>query len=183
LVAAIALWIPVEPLWSRLVVRAGVPAIHALEREPGVADIDVEGRIAVVRRPPSAAAIGEQRLELSTHHNNVPLLVALMLGASRLPWRRRGVALGVGLAALFATHVAHLVLAVQWEYASRNLRAYEVAAVEAPSHPWLAALHDRSQLRKMIVLVAYEFQAHVGRLVWPIVLWMLLELAFRPRRV
>lgn len=174
LLAAIAGWVVVEPLWDRLVVRAALPLVHVLERAPAVASIDVDGARAFVRRPPSAAWIGEQRLDLDTQHNNVPLLVALMLGASPLPWRRRGVALAIGLTVLFATHVLHVALAIQWEYAGRNLPPYEVATLDAVRHPWRAAWHDRAQLAKMLVLTAYELQAHVGRLVWPVVLWLLL---------
>jgi len=112
--------------------------------------------------------------ELRTHHNNVPLLVALMLAASPGTVGGRVARLCVAAAILFATHVAHFVLTVQWEYAVHNAGTYHVDGLNVLHQPLWERLRNVAELRKTLVVAVYEFYAHVGRLVMPVLLWMLL---------
>ena len=172
-VTAVWIWL-LEPVYDRLVVGASLPVVHALERTQRVSGVRFEGDQTVLTRTPAGAELGEQRLELRTHHNNVPLLVALMLAASPGPLGRRVGRLCVAAAILFATHVAHLVLAVQWEYAVHNAGTYHVDDLNVLHQPLWERLRNVAELRKTIVVAVYEFYAHVGRLVMPVLLWMLL---------
>jgi hypothetical protein len=170
-----ALWASfLAPIYDRLVVRASLPVVHALERTRRVAGTRVEGDYTVLTRTPAGAELGEQRLELRTHHNNVPLLVALMLAASPGGVGRRVARLCVAGAILFVTHVAHFVLAVQWEYAVHNTGTYRNDDVGVLAQPFWERLRNGAELRKAVVVAVYEFYAHVGRLVMPVLLWMLL---------
>jgi hypothetical protein len=169
------LWIVLlEPAYDRLVVRASLPFVRALERTRRVAGVRFEGDYAVVTRPSTGAELGEQRLELRTHHNNVPLLVSLMLGTPTSAWSRRLGRLGVACAALFLTHVAYFVLSIQWEYAVHNVGTYQVDDLRVLRQPLWQRLQNGAELRKTIVVTVYGFYAHVGRLVMPVLLWMLL---------
>jgi hypothetical protein len=77
-------------------------------------------------------------------------------------------------AILFVTHVAHFVLAVQWEYAVHNAGTYHVDDLNVLHQPLWERLRNAAELRKTLVVAVYEFYAHVGRLVMPVLLWMLL---------
>jgi exosortase H (IPTLxxWG-CTERM-specific) len=78
----------VEPAYDRTIAAVSLRVLQALERTPRIAGVRFEGHYAVIMRP-AGADVGEQRLELRTHHNNVPLLVALMLAASGGSWPLR----------------------------------------------------------------------------------------------
>jgi hypothetical protein len=173
LLAATALWpATLEPAYDRAIAGASLRVLHALERTPRIAGVRFEGHDAVIERTPGTE-LGEQRLELRTHHNNVPLVVALMLAASGDGWGLRMRRLLAALALLALTHVAHFVLAVHWQYAIANVGTYHVDDVGVLSEPLWQRLHNAAELRKTIVTRLYEFQAHVGRLVMPVLLWML----------
>jgi hypothetical protein len=173
LVTALWIWL-LEPAYDRLVVRASLPVVHALERTRRVSGVRFEGDYTVLTRTPAGAELGEQRLELRTHHNNVPLLIALMLAASPGTIGRRVARLGVAGAILFVTHVAHFVLAVQWEYAVHNTGTYHVDDLNVLHQPLWERLRNAAELRKTVVVAVYGLYAHVGRLVMPVLLWMLL---------
>lgn len=170
-----------EPAYDRAIAAVSVRVLHAFERTRRIAGVRFDGHDAVIERMPGAE-LGEQRLELRTHHNNVPLLVALMLAASGGGWRRRVRRLLAALALLALTHVAQFVLAVHWEYAVANVGAYHVDDLRVLSQPLWRRLHNAAELRKTIVTRLYEFHAHVGRLVMPVLLWMLLAPPMRMRR-
>jgi hypothetical protein len=147
--------------------------LHALERTQRIAGVRFEGHDAVIMRTPNSE-LGEQRLDLRTHHNNVPLLVALMLVTPGGGWwvRLRRLLAALGLLAL--THVAQFVLAVHWEHAVANVGTYHVDDLNVLFEPLWQRLRNAAELRKTIVVALYEFQAHVGRLLMPVLLWMLL---------
>ncbi len=164
----------IAPMWDRGIAAIGVGVVHALERESRVAGVRVEGEWTVVTRTPAGAPLGEQRLELRTHHNNVPFLIALMLGASVGPWPSRLGRLLAALGILALTHVATFVLAIHWEYAFRNVGTYHLddRLAYLVHAPWWQQLTAWAQLKKTIVLWVFELQMGIGRLVWPVVLWM-----------
>jgi len=178
LVAATAVWpATLEPAYDRAIAAVSLRVLHALERTQRIVGVRFEGHDAVITRTP-AAELGEQRLELRTHHNNVPLLVALMLATPGGSWGTRLRRLLAALALLALTHVALFVLAVQWEYAVANVGTYHVDDLNVLSEPLWQRIRNLAELRKMIVTRLYEFHAHVGRLLMPVLLRMLLA----PRR-
>src|SRR5262249_35823861 len=145
-----------------------------LERTRRIDGIRFEKHDAVIVRTPAGAELGEQRLELRTHHNNVPLLVALMLGTPGGGRWRRFASLLAALGLLAVTHVAQFVVAVHWQYAAANVGPYHADDLNVRPQPLWQRVRNRAELRKTIVVALYEFQAHVGRLLMPVLLWMLL---------
>jgi hypothetical protein len=163
---------PLERGYDHAIATAALRVLHALERTQRVAGVRFDGPYAFVTRPPGAE-LPEQRLELGTHHNNVPLLVALMLVATEASWAKRIQRLVAALALLALTHVAHFVLAVHLEYALANVGTYHVDDLNVLSQPLWQRVRNLAELRKTIVVTAYRFHAHVGRLLLPVLLWML----------
>ena len=166
-------WPTLEPGYDRAITAVAVRVLHALERTQRIAGVRFEGHDAVIMRTP-AAELGEQRLELRSHHNNVPLLVALMLATPGGTWWGRLARLLAAFALLALTHVAHFVLAVHFQYALSNVGTYHVDDLNVLSQPLWQRVRNLAELRKTIVVALYEFQAHVGRLLMPVLLWMLL---------
>ena len=174
LVVATVVWpATLEPAYDRAIAAVSLRVLHALERTRRIAGIRFEGHDAVIMRTPGAE-LGEQRLELRTHHNNVPLLVALMLVTPGASWGTRLRRLLAALGLLALTHVALFVLAVHWEYAVANVGTYHVDDLNVLSEPLWERIRNAAELRKMIVTRLYDFDAHVGRLLMPVLLWMLL---------
>ena len=173
-VAAAAWPVAIEPAYDRAIAAVSLVVLHGLERTQRIDGIRFEQQDAVIMRTPAGAELGEQRLELRTHHNNVPLLVALMLGTSGGGWWGRLWRLLAALVLLAVTHVVQFVLAVHWQYAVANVGTYHVDDLNVLHQPIWQRVRNLAELRKTIVVALYEFQAHVGRLLMPVLLWMLL---------
>jgi len=174
LVVGAMAWPFVAPAYDRGVTAA---AIAVLQRRPSTADVRArhQGDSTIVESNPDTAP---QRLELRTHHNNVPFLVVLMAFASTLPWPMRLRRLAAALVVLFVTHVGQFVLYVHADRAILNERPYRVTDVGIVNEGWLERLQDPVERRKEAVLAAYEFQAHVGHLLIPALLWLTLAAPF-----
>jgi hypothetical protein len=169
--AATAVWsTALAPYYDRAIAAVAVPALHGLERTRRIAGVRFEPNRAVIVRAPGAE-LGDQRLELRTHHNNVPLLVTLMLVATAGSLRTRLQRLAAALALLALTHVAHFILAVHFQYALSNVGTYHVDDLRVLSQPFWERIQNAAELRKTLVVAAYRFQAHVGRLFMPVLLW------------
>jgi len=178
LVLATAVWSAVlEPAYDRAVVATSLRVVGALARTPRIAGARFDGSDVILERTWAATSLADQRLELRTHHNNVPLLVALMLAVPGAAAPRRFRAFLVALGILAASHVAQFVLAVHWHYAVANAGTYHVDDLNVLHQPLWQAVRNGAQLRKTIVTALFEFQDHVGRLLIPVLLWML----FAPR--
>jgi len=175
LVVAAMAWPVVAPAYDGTITAA---AMAILQRRPSTADVraGTEGEWTIVESAPSTA-IAPQRLELRTHHNNVPFLVVLMAFASTLPWPSRMRRLVAALLVLAVTHVGQFVLYVHADRAMLNERPYRVTDLRVKAG-WLERLRDPVERRKQIVLAAYEFQAHVGHVLIPVLLWLMLAAPF-----
>ena len=174
LVVGAMAWPFVAPAYDRGVTAA---AIAVLQWRPSTADVRArqEGEWTIVESTPDFAP---QRLELRTHHNGVPFLAVLMAFASALPWPKRLRRLAVALVILAVTHVGQFVLYVHADRAMLNERPYRVTDLRV-SGGWSERLRDPVERRKQIVLAAYEFQAHVGHVLIPVLLWLLLAAPLR----
>jgi len=175
LVVGAMAWPFVAPAYDRGVTAV---AIAVLQRRPSTADVRArhEGEWTIVESKPDRPP---QRLELRTHHNSFPFLAVLMAFASGLPWPMRLRRLATALVILAATHVGQFVLYVHADRAMLNERPYRVTDVGLVNAGWLERLRDPVQRRKEVVLAAYEFQAHVGHLLIPALLWLTLAAPFR----
>jgi hypothetical protein len=178
LVVAATAWPLVAPAYDRAVTAA---AMAILRRRPSTADLHarVEGEWTIVEPSTPASDVATQRLELRTHHNNVPFLAVLILLASTLPGPVRARRLAIGLLLLAATHVGQFVLYVHADRALLNERPYRVTDVRALKEGWSERMRDPVERRKRIVLAAFEFQAHVGHVLIPVLLWLALAAPLR----
>ncbi len=96
--------------------------------------------------------MGDQRLELRTHHHNVPLLVALILVGPGIARSGRLRSLLIGLLLLSVTHVLDFMLAVHRHYAFHNVGPYHVADLKYLDRGLRQSLDNRAQAEKLIVL-------------------------------
>ena len=174
LVAAAIAWPVVAPAYDRAVTATAIAVLRWL---PSTADVRArhDGEWTIVESEPD---IAPQRLELRTHHNGVPFLAVLMAFASALPWPIRLRRLAAALVILAATHVGQFMLYVHADRAMLNERPYQVTDARLVHAGWMARLRNPVQRRKQIVLAAYEFQAHVGHVLIPALLWLALAAPF-----
>lgn len=174
LVVGAMAWPLVAPAYDRAVTAT---AIALLQCRPSTAEVRArhEGEWTIVESTPDLAP---QRLELRTHHNGVPFLAVLMAFASALPWPKRLRRLAVALVILAVTHVGQFVLYVHADRAILNERPYRVTDLRLVNAGWLERLRDPVERRKEVVVAAYEFQAHVGHLLIPALLWLTLAAPF-----
>lgn len=187
LVGVMALWLVfLEPGYDRFVANVGVLALHGLESPRMTGSVRMDGAQAVVSRTDAYRDVGEQHLELRTHHNNAPLLIALILATPGLARARRERTLLIGMLILAVTHVLHFMLEVQLDYAFANIGPYRVTDLRYLNRGLWQSLDNSAQVAKLLVAYVRTFYTHVGRLLMPILLWMILcrdTLAtFTPRR-
>ena len=173
LLVAATCWPLLAPAYDRAVTAT---AIAVLRRLPSSAEARAwrDGESTVVESAPPATGIAPQRLELSTHHNNLPFLAVMLVFASTLPWTIRIRRLAAGLAMLAATHVGQFVLYVHADRAILNEPPYRVTDLHLLDAGWSERMRDPVQRHKDIVLAAYRFQAHVGHVLIPVLLWLVL---------
>jgi hypothetical protein len=126
LLGAMALWFVIEPPYGRLVAAGGIQVLHLIE-SPHVTDaVHMVGAYALVSHTEAYKDVADQRLELRTHHHNVPLLVALILAGPGIGRSRRVRSLLIGLSLLSLTHVLDFMVAIHWHYAFHNVGPYRV---------------------------------------------------------
>lgn len=177
-----ALWAALaERYYDPLIIELSRIVLATIEGDPMTGTIELQGFDALVSHRGRAAAIPAQRLELRTHENNTPLLLALILATPWLPWRGRLKTALVALPLLCATHVFHFTISVHWLYAWENVGPYRVTDLSYLNKTFLESLDNPAQVRKYIVNYTYHFYTHVGRLLMPILLWMVFA-ATPPRR-
>lgn len=174
-VATTVVWaVFVAPGWDRFIAESGVGLLHVVERPALTGGVRMEGARALIGHVGAAAELDEQSLELRTHHNNAPLLIALVLATPALAGVRRDRTLAIGLALLALTHVAHFVLTVHWLYAFANVGPYQVTDVRYLDRSLWQSLDNPAQVAKTLLFAGEEFYTHVGRLLAPLVIWMFL---------
>jgi hypothetical protein len=174
LLGAMALWAyVVEPVYDRLLAGFSIGLLHVVESPRMTGSVRFLGNYALVSHAGPFAHLGDQRLELRTHHNNVPLLVALILATPGLTWRRRVSVLLIAGVLLSASHVAHFVLTVHWFYCLKNVGPYRVTDLSYLHKGFWESLDNPAQTTKYLISYAEAFYTHVGRLLIPILLWML----------
>ncbi len=173
LVVAAVAWPLVAPAYDGGIT---VASIAVLRRLSATAEARAwrEGVETVVESAPPGTGIAPQRLELGTHHNNVPFLAVMLAFASTLPWPARLRRLVAGLAILAVTHVGQFVLYVHADRGILNERPYHVDDLRAVDGSWSERMQDPVQRRKELVMAAYRFQAHVGHVLIPVLLWLVL---------
>jgi nicotinamide riboside transporter PnuC len=74
---------------------------------------------------------------------------------------------------LAISHVLHFLLSVQWLYALENVGPYRVLEIEYLSRGFWSSLGHHGQTAKYLIVPALDFYSRLGRLVLPIVLWMI----------
>lgn len=173
LVVAAVAWPLVEPAYDRAITATSVVVLRRLS---STADAKAwqEGDFTVVESAPPESGITPQRLELGTHHNNVPFLAVMLAFASTLPWPSRLRRLVAGLALLALTHVGQFVLYVHADRAILNERPYRTTDLNLVHAGWRERLRDPVERRKQIVMAAYRLQSHVGHVLIPVLLWLAL---------
>ena len=174
LVASVAIWLVVEPLYDRVVATIALPVVRVLEPVPVTAAVSMDGSDAIVHHSEEYAWLGLQRLELRTHHNNMPLLVALIAATPGLAPSRRRRAFAIGVGVLAATHVLYFVLSIHIDYALKNVGPYHVDDLRYFDVSWWQSLGNWHATKKLVVRETFELYTHVGRFVLPIVVWMAL---------
>lgn len=174
LLGTIAIWfLVIGPGYDQAIARFGVMLLHGFESPRLTDSVRMDGVHAVVSHTGPASQLADQRLELTTHHNNAPLLIALILATPGLPLVRRDRALALGLLLLAATHVLHFVLSVHWVYAVENVGPYRVTDLRYLNASFRESLDNPAQVAKMLIVLAERFYARFGRLLAPIVVWMI----------
>ncbi|MGD0950458.1 MAG: hypothetical protein ABSA52_23955 [Candidatus Binatia bacterium] len=174
LLGAMALWRVIDAPYGRLVAAGGIQVLHLIE-SPHVTDtVHVVGGYALVSRTEAYKDVADQWLELRTHHHNVPLLVALILAGPGIARSRRVRSLLIGLSLLSLTHVLDFVLAVHWHYAFHNVGPYRVTDLKYLNRGLWESLDNPVQVAKLLILDFGTFYREVGRLLMPILLWMIL---------
>ena len=175
LVGVMVFWVVfLEPGYDRFIANVGVLALRGIESPPMTQSVRMEGVAAVASHTEAYADVPAQRLELRTHHNNAPLLIALILATPGLAHTRRERLLVVGILLLATTHVLHFMLEVQWHYALANVGPYRVTDLRYLHRGFWQSLDNRAQVMKLLVTHLRTFHVHVGRLLMPILLWMIL---------
>jgi hypothetical protein len=174
LLGAMAVWfLVIGPGYDRAIASLAVVLLHGVE-SPRLTDIvRMDGVHAVVSHIGPASGLADQRLELTTHHNNAPLLIALVLATPGLPLARRDRALALGLLLLAATHVLQFMISVHWVYALENLGPYRVTDLRYLDRSFWQSLDNPAQIAKTLIALAESFYTRVGRLLAPIVVWMI----------
>jgi len=170
-----------ERYYDPLIIGLSRIVLATVEAEPMTGKIELQGFDAIVSHRGRAAAIPPQRLELRTHENNTPLLLALILATPWLSWRGRLKAVLAALPFLCFTHVFHFVLSVHWLYTWENVGPYRVTDLGYLKKTFWQSLDNPARVKKYIVNYTYHFYTHVGRLLMPILLWMVFA-AIPPRR-
>ncbi len=173
LLASVAWAVLVGPSYDRMVAVTAGLALRNIETQRMTGSISVDGSRTVVSHVPPFDKIPDQRLELRTHHNNVPLLVALILATPGLVGRDRWRALLTALAALWVLHVLYFMLSVQFHYAFFNVGPYRVQGLRYLNASLAERLSNGAVAAKLIVFRSYDFCAYVGRRLAPILLWMI----------
>jgi hypothetical protein len=174
LLGAMALWLVIEPSYGRLVAAGGIQVLHLIE-SPRITDaVQMVGGYALVSHTQAYKDVADQRLELRTHHHNVPLLVALILAGPGIARSRRARSLLIGLLLLSLTHVLDFVLAVHWHYEFNNVGPYRVTDLKYLNRGLWESLDNPVQVAKLLILDSWVFYSSVGRLLMPILLWMIL---------
>jgi hypothetical protein len=161
------------PRYDRALTAAAIAFLHRIEPEPMTGAARVTSPYAVIDHRAPYGALPPQRLDLATIHDNVPLLVSLFLVTPGTTWRRRLVALAVAALALAATHVLHFALSVQWLYALENVGPWRVAELDYLARSFWQSLDHTAQTAKYLIGPLHDFYDRIGRLVTPVVLWML----------
>lgn len=175
LAGVMVLWVVfLEPGYDRFIATVGVQVLRLVESPRITAGVRMDGHDAVVSHEEPYSDLEIQRLELRTHHNNAPLLIALILATPGLSRSRRERTLIVGMVVLAVTHVLHFMLEVHWSYAFANIGPYRVTDLRYLHRGIWASLDNPAQVLKLLVNYARNFYAHVGRLFMPILLWMIL---------
>lgn len=175
LVAVMALWLVfLEPGYDRFIATVAVQALRLVESPRVTGAVRMEGEYAVVSHVEPYTDLGLQRLELRTHHNNAPLLIALILATPGLTRARRERTLLIALGTLAVTHVLHVMLAVQWYYVLSNVGPYRVTDLRYYGRGLWQSLDNPVVVAKFLISYAHTFYARVGRLLIPVLLWMLL---------
>jgi hypothetical protein len=174
LLGAMALWLVIEPPYGRLVAAGGIQVLHLIE-SPRITDsVHMVGAYALVSHTEAYKDVADQRLELRTHHHNVPLLVALILAGPGVARSRRVRSLLIGLSLLSLTHVLDFMLAIHWHYAFHNVGPYRVTDLHYLKRGLWESLDNPVQVAKLLILDSWTFYREVGRLLMPILLWMIL---------
>jgi hypothetical protein len=174
LLGAMALWFLIEGPYDRVVAMCGIQALHLIE-SPRITDsVRMVGAYAVVSHTAAYRDVGDQRLELRTHHHNLPLLVALILAGPGIARSRRLRLLLIALPLLSLTHVLDFVLAVHWHYAFHNVGPYRVTGLKYLKRGLWQSLDNPAQVAKLLIFDVWRFYREVGRLLMPILLWMIL---------
>ena len=170
-----ALWLVIEPAYGRLVAAGGIQVLHLIE-SPRITDaVHMVGGYALVSHTEAYKDVADQRLELRTHHHNVPLLVALILAGPGIARSRRVRSLLIGLSLLSLTHVLDFVVAIHWHYAFHNVGPYRVTDLKYLNRGLWESLDNPVQVTKLLILDSWTFYREVGRLLMPILLWMILR--------
>lgn len=174
LLGAMAVWfLVIGPGYDRAIATVAIWVLHDVESPRMTDTIRMDAVHAVVSHTGPASALPDQRLELTTHHNNAPLLIALVLATPGLPLGRRDRTLALALLLLAATHVLQFVISVHWVYAVENLGPYRVTDLRYFERSLWQSLDNPAQVAKMLIVLAESFYARVGRLLAPIVIWLI----------
>jgi len=174
LLGAMAVWLVIEPPYDRLVAAGGIQVLHLIE-SPGMTDsVHMLGAYALVSHTEAYKDVADQRLELRTHHHNVPLLVALILAGPGIARSRRVRCMLIGLSLLSLTHVLDFVLAIHWHYAFHNVGPYRVTELKYLNRGLWESLDNPVQVTKLLILDSWTFYRELGRLLMPVLLWMIL---------
>ncbi len=176
LAVSLATWaVLIAPLYDTAVSVVAGQVLRRLESPRMTAGIGVDGAHTVIAHTDEfASRVPVQRLELRTHHNNAPLLLALMLSTPGMVWAKRKTALMIGFGLLALTHVGHFMLTVQMHYAFFNVGPYEVTDLSYFGKGFLESLDNPAQTAKFLVGYAQSFYTHVGRRLIPVLLWIIL---------
>jgi hypothetical protein len=174
LLGAMALWRVIDAPYGRLVAAGGIQVLHLIE-SPRITDsVRMVGTYAVVSHTETYRDVGDQRLELRTHHHNVPLLVALILAGPGIARSRRFRSLLIALLLLSVTHIVDFMLAVHWHYAFHNVGPYRVTDLKYLNRGIWESLDNPVQVTKLLILHLGTFYREVGRPLMPVLLWMIL---------
>jgi hypothetical protein len=170
-----ALWLVIEPPYSRVIAAVGVQMLRLVESPRMTDSVRAVGPYALVSHTEAYKNLADQRPELRTHHNNVPLLVALILAAPGVARTRRVRSLLITLSVLCLTHVLDFMLAIHWHYALVNVGPYQVTDLKYFNVGLWGSLDSPAQIAKFLIVDFGTFYRDVGRLLMPILLWMLMR--------
>ncbi len=74
---------------------------------------------------------------------------------------------------LWLTHIFHFLVTVHWLYSWENTGPYRVTDLSYLHKGFWQSLDNGAQIRKYIINYTYQFYTRVGRLIAPILLWMI----------